>query len=353
MNRERMKKKENITQFLKEVSEQPECLRKLVMFYRGQGKARLEAWAHLARNHRRVVFAGMGTSEFAPEAILGALAQQNIDATTRDAGEWLHYQRIRMGLSVLISQSGESVETRLLADQLRDKTDLVAITNNEASSLAQAAKLVLPMMAGSETAISTKTYVNTLAVLYLMAQAMEGTSAIGLGLDGLGKIAKAIPVVDHAAIEKAAHLLADAAAIHCVARGPAVAAAKQAALTFIEGARIAATAYTGGAFRHGPFELADKNLRCVFFIPEGPTCRLVETMAAEVAEKGGRVVVITDTSVSLNGNHVCLLKVSRYGEELFPLSAATTHELLLHAVAAARGVEAGRFRYGQKITSKE
>lgn len=339
--------------FLAEVGQQPMALRNLIAFYQGAGQARLAAWARAAQTHRRVVFAGMGTSEFAPAAILGALARQGIDATTRDAGEWLHYPRPQVGLPVLISQSGESVETRELAERRKRQGDLVAITNNETSTLAKSARLILPMCAGHETAISTKTYVNTLAVLYLMARALAGKSAVAQGLKQLDQAAKTMATVDHGAIDRAARLLSDAAAIHFIARGPALAAARQAALTFMEGTRISAAAYTGGAFRHGPFELADENLRCVFFIPAGPTRRIVEAMASEILAKGARVVVITDAALDLAGRRGCVLRAPGFGEELFPLSAATTQELLLHAVAAVRGLEAGRFRYGQKITARE
>jgi glucosamine--fructose-6-phosphate aminotransferase (isomerizing) len=342
-----------MSQFLKEIAEQPECLLELAALYRGAGRARLQQWARLARRHRRAVFAGMGTSEFAPSAILDALARRGLDADTRDAGEWLHYPRTRPPLTVLISQSGESIETRQLADKLKNKTKLVAITNNEKSSLARAADLVLPMAAGAESAISTKTYVNTLAVLYLMAKALESAPALDRGLRCLAQTAETMLAVDRPAIARAARLLADAPAIHFIARGPALAAARQAALTFMEGTRTAAVAHAGGAFRHGPFELADASWRGVFFIPAGPTRRLLAAMAAEVLEKKGRAVVITDAAVKLKERGGQVLRVPAHGEALFALSAATTQELLLHAVAAARGVVAGQFRYGRKITARE
>ncbi|MBU4201221.1 MAG: SIS domain-containing protein [Verrucomicrobia bacterium] len=339
--------------FLNEVAEQPKVLRELIAFYRGEGQRLLEKWAKLVKEASRVIFSGMGTSEFAPDAITVALAQQGIDATTRDAGEWLHYPSPTVGIPVLISQSGESIETRLLAEQLKGKGGLVAITNNEASSLARAASLVLPMLAGHETAISTKTYVNTLAVLYLMAQAMEGSAAMENGLARLEKSAEAMRSVNRAGIDQAARLLADASAIHFVSRGPAVVAARQAALTFMEGTRISAAAYTGGAFRHGPFELVDENLRCVFFVPGGTTCELIKKMALDVVEKKGRVIVITDQKVILPQSQGAVLKVPDFGEDLFCLSAATTQELLLDAVAGNRGLKAGQFRYGEKITRRE
>jgi len=130
-------------------------------------------------------------------------------------------------------------------------------------------------------------------------------------------------------------------------------AAKQAALTFMEGTRVPTTAYTGGAFRHGPFEAVDLAHRGVFFIPAGAGCALLRAMAAEVAEKGGRVVAISDQDANLPASSSCVLKVPDVGEDLFCLSAATTQELLLDAMATQRGLRTGEFRHGGKITTRE
>ena len=219
-----MKRKQNT--FLEEVAGQPGALRNLTAFYRERGWTLLETWAREAHDAGRVVFSGMGTSEFAPETVLGALARNGIDARTQDAGEWLHYQRAAAALCVLISQSGESYETRKLAERLKDGCRLVALTNDETSGLARSARLVLPMIAGHELSISTKTYVNTLAVLHLMACSLEGQSALENGLASLDESAETMSSVDQRAIDEAVSLLADASAIHFVARGPAMAAAR-------------------------------------------------------------------------------------------------------------------------------
>jgi len=339
--------------FLQEVAQQPAALGELIAHYRGAEGARLELWAGRARKIGRVVFSGMGTSEFAPDMLLAALARQGVAASTVDAGELLHYPRPVPGMLVLVSQSGESVETRKLATRCQPAGGLAAIVNDTESTVARAAELMLPMYAGRETAISTKTYVNTLAVLHLMAQALRGTEAVEEGLRRLEEIADAMPQCDEAAIAHGATLLSDAAALHFISRGPAMVAAKQAALTFMEGARLSTVAFTGGLFRHGPFELVDASHRCVFFIPGGATCHLLTAMAQELVEKGSHVVVVSDESTTLPEPTCCVLKVPDFGEELFALSAATTQALLLDAVARERGLQAGVFRYGQKVTTRE
>jgi glucosamine--fructose-6-phosphate aminotransferase (isomerizing) len=335
------------------VAEQPEALRRLAAFYREEGRARLKEWAALARKSERVVFCGMGTSEFVADSALAEVSRRGVDATSIDAGELLHYPRPVRGLLVLISQSGESIETRKVAERLGKRGHLIAITNNERSALARSASLVFPMCAGRETAITTKTYVNTLAVLFLMTQALRGERALREGFRRLERVASTMGKVDRKGIERAASLLADASALHFVARGPALAAAKQAALTFSEGTRISTAAFTGGAFRHGPFEMVDASHRCVFFIAGGATRALLDSMAKEVAEKGSHVVAITDQRISWPRKNSVVLRCPNFGEDLFPLAATTTQELLLDTIAVRCGLRAGEFRHGQKITARE
>src|SRR5207253_3161412 len=101
--------------------------------------------------------------------ILPRLAAGGVDARVWEAGEWLHYgpRELPAGaLVVAISQSGESIETRTLAERVAGRAPLVAVTNDPESRLARAAAVVLPMRAGVEEMIATKTYSNTVGVLH-------------------------------------------------------------------------------------------------------------------------------------------------------------------------------------------
>ncbi|MHB0875419.1 MAG: SIS domain-containing protein [Anaerolineae bacterium] len=339
------------TAFLTEVAEQPEALHRLVNHYRREGAPQLARWREMALASKRTVFVGMGTSEFSAELVLAALARQGVDATTLDAGELLHYPRPLPGTPVLVSQSGESVETRKVAEGLRQRQGMVTITNEPDSTIARLVELVLPIVAGHESAITNKTYVNTLAVLLLMAALEPGQ--VEPTLDRLSRLADAMPRYDSEGLSRAASLLAQASVIQFIARGPSIAAAKQAALTFSEGTKTPAYALAAGAFRHGPFELVGPNLFAVFFVPDGPTYGLMTSMAIEIVEKGGHVVAITDRPFALAPERSQVLAVPGFGEDAFPLIASTTQELLLDALARERGIVAGDFLHGGKVTTRE
>jgi glutamine---fructose-6-phosphate transaminase (isomerizing) len=348
-----------MTRFQEEIQQMPDVVERLVSFYQGEGLERLRAFRGCAAG-RHVLFSGMGTSRFAPEVIFPRLAELGMSCASVDAGEWLHYGTSRPGaedLVVLTSQSGESVEVKALVAQAKVRPGFVAITNDESSTLGRHAGLALPLLAGEETSISTKTYANSLALLHLLAAVMEGDGAMEAAFDELHRAADALRAVEEEALIAAAETLGRAPAIGFVGRGPAYVTARQCALTFMEGVRCPSMAFSGGAFNHGPAEVIDRGFRLVVFQPEGRCTRLAGSLAARAAHAGADVILVSDAP-DRSAYGVRLLTVPGIGEAggseaLFPLRACRTQNLLLHFTAAARGHEAGIFRYGSKITSRE
>ena len=126
------------------------------------------------------------------------------------------------------------------------------------------------------------------------------------------------------------------------------------ALTFMEGAKSHGAAFTGGAFRHGPFEVLGPGHRAVVLAPAGRTAGLLTAMSQEMAARGSRVVLITDLEESPRQENLLILRVRNFGEErLFGLAIAQVQGYLLHHVARLRGYEAGVFRIASKVTTVE
>jgi glucosamine--fructose-6-phosphate aminotransferase (isomerizing) len=347
------------TRFLAEIDQMPAALDGLVSWYAGQGRERLLAFRALLRGKQGILFGGMGTSLIASRIVFPRLGKLGIACRSADAGEWLHYGTDTPdadSLIVLTSQSGESVEVKRLVGEGR-VAGYVAITNNEASSLGAKARLVLPLLAGEEASISTKTYTNTLAVLHLLASALQGDEALDRGVRELREAARLMGEADTGAIQAAAEALAPAAGIAFVARGPAHVAAQQCALTFMEGGRSLAAAFTGGAFNHGPAELLEPGFRLVILQSGERTRWLAEGLADRAARLGAGVVLLRDAlGAAMEGVRVCSVPRVAHADdpdELFPLLTARTQNLLLHHVAARRGIEAGIFRHGGKVTRNE
>ena len=345
--------------FLDEVAEQGKVLRDLVAFYRGEGGALLgKAYHTLYHRTRSIIFTGMGTSEFVPLVIRDYLGDKSAAAVTiREAGELLHYgmEMIRDDdIVIAISQSGESIETRRIVEELRFHRYLASVTNNPDSTMARFAKLNLPMMAGEEATISNKTYTNSIGVMLLLSRALmcEQWDAV---LDGLERAADSMDeflAKSRSEIDGAADLLKEAHTVYFISRGPALAAAKQAALTFQEGCHVFTCALPGGSMRHGPFEIVGPGHHAVMFASDGHGGDLVRSMALEMAELGSKVVLLTSSEAADHANLASI--VLKPGEpELFSLACAVPQELLLDRMATDRGWTAGVFQHGGKVTERE
>ncbi|MEW6753522.1 MAG: SIS domain-containing protein [Candidatus Latescibacterota bacterium] len=341
--------------FLDEVYAQPGALCALLADYRGARRPALEG-ALAAAGGGPLLFAGMGSSHFAALAVQARLAAGGVRAQAWEAGELLHYHAACCTpetVLVAVSQSGESAETLRAAQTLTRRRCLISVSNEPNSGLGRAGDVVLPLCAGAESSISTKTYSNTLALLHLLVEGLAGqdVQAAAAALEtAAGDMHDVLQRQDD--VEGAADFLSGAGFLYFVARGPALAAAHQGALTFNEGARLPATALPGGTFRHGPFELIGPDFAAVFLAPRGRTGELTTVMAQEVAGAGGRVLLLTDGDAEpTRGLHV--LPLPARGEDLFALQACVPLELLLYHVARQRGLEAGIFRCITKVTRRE
>lgn len=97
---------------------------------------------------------GMGKSGLVGQKIAATLTSTGSPAIYLHAGDAVHGDLgaiRRTDVAILISKSGETRETLQIIPFLKDqKNHIIAITNDEASTLAKAADVTLPMMADSE-----------------------------------------------------------------------------------------------------------------------------------------------------------------------------------------------------------
>ena len=342
-----------MTRFEHEIDDMPRALRALIGFYRAEGSEKLAEFRALAGADHELFFSGMGTSLFCPEVVFPRLTRAGRRARSVDTGEWLHKDAALYrpeSLLVLTSQSGESAELARLVEH-GAQNPYVAVTNNEHSTLAIRARLVLPLKAGDEASISNKTYANTLALCSLLASSLEGELSLSRTLDTLSRCADALEAQDSTAVEAAALALGPATGLAFVGRGPSLVAARQCALTFMEGTRILCSAFSGGAFNHGPFEGVATGF-CLVILDGGDATRVFAQGLAERALKLGATVVLVSSSASVPGA-LPVVVPELGGEEYFPLLFSKAQNLLIHRLAAVKGHEAGIFRHGGKVTRHE
>ena len=156
--------------FFQELAGQPEALHRLADQY-----AQPELSARLAAlpTAPPPLLLGMGASYHSGLVAAWGLRQRGWPTQAVEATEALNDEggRLRQADSVLyVSQSGASGEILPVLDRLAAGAHVTALTNNGDSPLGQRAQAVLPLLAGDELTVATKTFTNSLAILWLLGR---------------------------------------------------------------------------------------------------------------------------------------------------------------------------------------
>ena len=177
------------------------------------------------------------------------------------------------GACITISQSGRSPD--LARFQRRARTggaETFAITNMPDSPVGTGANVLVPMLAGRETAVAaSKSFVASLIAVAGIVAGWTGDEAL---LGGLARTPDALREALACSWADALPALGAAASLYVIGRGPGLAAAGEAALKLKETCRLHAEAYSAAEVRHGPIALARSHPRDRFaalvFHSEGP-----------------------------------------------------------------------------------
>jgi len=311
--------------------------------------------AIVGRPWERVVLTGMGSSHFAGLSTWRTLVEAGVSAWHVDAGQLLDTPGLITPETLVIatSQSGASGEVVELIDRAAAGRlqwgALVGIAAAEESPLSNAADLFLPLRSGDEATVSTKSYLNSLAVHRRVAASFgAGETAVETQISEAADRIEPLLTLDTTLLARDA--LAHARPrLATVGWGDDAATALYAALIIKEASKVAIEGFVGGAFRHGPYELAGPGLTAVLFgasadDADGPLARI----ARDLLDSGAAVVLVGDLRV--DGATTIMATV---GDSLAALAAqSVVAESLAVAVARANGVDPGAFAYGSKVTVK-
>ena len=236
--------------FVAEIREQPEALLRLVA-----QEAELAAVARLLadRAPSLVRLVGHGSSDNA--AAYGVYAFGLTLTVYYDA-----QLDLSSSVVVALSQSGETPDVVQYVERARARgAATVAVTNDPGSDLANTADVTFPLVAGPERSVAaTKTYVNQLAALALLAASAAGReSELADGIrrtaellhEMLDPIERAVPAI--------ATTFAYVARMYVIGRGIEFATAREVALKLTETCRVAAEPLTATDLAHGPVAALD------------------------------------------------------------------------------------------------
>jgi glucosamine--fructose-6-phosphate aminotransferase (isomerizing) len=350
-----------MSEMMSEVSQQPAALAGVRKYYASLGAIPIKTLRKVATHWPpTVVFTGMGSSLFAAYPAQAFLTSRGTRALVWETAELLHHHMKILGpdtLLVAVSQSGETAEITRLLERLPAGTRLVAVSNREASTLAKRATLLLPLMAGRQSSVSTKTYMCAAAVLMYLACAIARkserplASALGRAIEAEEKILERRDLLIAPLVEFFDHPTYAA----LMARGADLASANQGALMLKEVARVAAEAISAAQFRHGPMEVIHPSHRYVVFarrIQHSQTGELLLKLAQDIHTHGGRVILLTDMPFAQLPN-MQVVRVESVPLGLGTLVDSLYVQLLAHDLAVRAGLEPGRFRICAEVTLAE
>lgn len=350
-----------MNKFLYEIMEQPVAIGNVIDFYSSkEGKRLLKQIEKLIYSEaiELIVFTGMGSSYFISFAAANLFNQFGIHSVYINTSELLHYNLSLIGtrtLLICMSQSGESFEIREILDKLPEAVFCIGIVNEENSTLAQRANIALLCKGGKEEMTSTKTYVVTSLVAYILGSYLVGqwgVTRIKL-LRHLQRNFEQSLSQYNDWLPKMLDFMGDIRTLQIIARGPSFSTASQSALMFKEATHIAATGILGGEFRHGSMEMVENGFKSILFAAEGRTFEQSLRMAEDIAEFGGKVLLITNFRIVNTHANILPVYIDEKDEFLFSIQSIIPMQLFIDEYAKRQGFEAGKFFHGAKVTMIE
>lgn len=333
------------SRMMSEIEEQPAVLSEFIERMRGS-----ERFPSFLKEGNKVIGVGMGSSLYALNATLPVLRERFAVFQVVRAFEFIYYPfRVKgFDAAVAVSQSGESADTVRVAEVLKaNGLPVLAVTNDENSTLARLADDVLVIGAGEEVSSATKTYTATLCALYMLASGGRVAEEMKRVADWVRSMLA--DDVKERVKEWASSL--ELEAFYILGTGPNWATAEVAALIIEEKACIPVKGMSAGDFLHGPIETVESGSP-VFIIlpPDGSSCESLRRLADRLRDLEARLYVVGAGEI-LNGipkrNSIC---IPRGVPEIYsPIPAIIPFQLLAHELALKAGNDPDCFRNMGKV----
>ncbi len=360
---------------LKEIAEQPQAVADTLLGRLGDDGRLVLDEVRLPdqdlRDIDKVFVVSCGTSYHA-----GLIAKYAIEHWTRIpvevevASEFRYRDPVldRSTLVVVISQSGETMDTLMALRHARDqKARTLAICNVNGSTIPRESDAVLYTHAGPEIAVaSTKSFLAQIVACYLVGlflaqiRGIKYADEVAAIVEDIRSLPQAVEqVLDQMEPVRAlGRTLADADTILFLGRHVGFPVALEGALKLKELAYIHAEGFAAGELKHGPIALIDQGTPVVVVVPS-PRSResvhgKVVSNIQEVRARGARTIVIAeegDDDVLPYADHV--IRVPPTPTLLAPIVTTVPLQVLACEIADCRGYDVDQPRNLAKSVTVE
>jgi len=268
------------------------------------------------------------------------------------------------GLSLFISQSGETADTLATLKYCKSQNQhIVSIVNVRESSIARESGAILPTLAGPEIGVaSTKAFTCQLTVLACMAIAagrarghVDAKKEAEL-VAAMTEVPRHISAIlrDESIYAALAQFLAKARDVLYLGRGANYAIALEGALKLKEISYIHAEGYAAGELKHGPIALIDEAVPVIVVAPKDRLFDKTVSNMAEVAARGGRIVLLTDAREDEVGCDIGVaIRIPKAHDFTNPLIYAVPVQLIAYHTAVFMGTDVDQPRNLAKSVTVE
>lgn len=310
---------------LKEIYEQPRTIETTIAAYYRNEKIDIPAlpWSEISR----LTISACGTAYYA-----GFIAKYWFERIARlsvevDIASEFRYRIPPLpekGLGLLISQSGETIDTLAALEYMKSQGQtILSLVNVLSSSIARQSDHVLLTHAGPEIGVaSTKAFTSQLTVLALLVleAARQRGSLTEETFREKAQTLRFLPALCEKVffleeqIKSLSTLLAKAKDVLFLGRGAHYPIALEGALKLKEISYIHAEGYAAGEMKHGPIALLDKDVPVIVIAPYDDLFEKTASNLQEVAARGAPTIVLTDSKVATHlgslTNHLLILPMT-------------------------------------------
>lgn len=260
--------------------------------------------------------------------------------------------RLNGALVVGVSQSGQSPDiVSVLEEGRRQGCLTLAITNSPESPLAQAADLVLDIMAGKETAVAaTKTYTAELMAIAMLSAALQESETSWQELRGVSAWTEQVLKLDEAIASMAQRYRYMQRCV-VLGRGFNYATAFEWSLKLKEMAYVVAEPYSTADFLHGPIAVVEPGFPVMAVAPQGKVFpSMMEVLQRLRQDKNAELVVISDSPQALELAQSPISLPGDIPEWLTPIISIVPGQLFAYHLTLIKGYNPDAPRSLQKVT---
>lgn len=308
------------------------------------------------KKYSRIIFTGMGSSYSACLNANVILRNKGFQSTAVPTSQLLHYEIPSIDdytLLVIVSQSGRSGEIVDLVNKINHNCTVAALTNDENSPLGMRADLLLNLHVEPEVSVSTRTYLAPLLLLHIFAKVLTGKydeeviHDLQRSIDYLESSIKNFSLFS----KEMRDFLGMPSCITLIGRGFSSCTVDAGSLFIKEVAKFPSIPYDSGQFRHGPYEMVGPQFSCIIFAPLGNCFDLQTGLAKDIADKGSKVVLITDDLNYESSANILVIHQQYVSQELSGLTNILPVQCFGNYIAKDKNLTVGKFLYGSKITT--